>query len=318
MPTPVFLTIDTELMWRHHADGHDIDTIVERSLEPAGVGIGYQLEMMARHGLKGVFFVDPMPALIYGLDPIKRVVGAILEAGQDVQLHLHPNWTGANREDRSVATQSFELADYSFAEQCELIAGAADLLTAAGAPDPMAFRAGSYAASDDTIAALSELQFIYDSSHNGSEHPWPSALSLDARQIAPVEHRGVIEVPVTLIEDRPDHLRHFQICALSSTEMRAALDHAVREHHGAVTIVGHGFELANRCGTRPNAVHVRRFEQLCGMLAERAAALPTAHFADRPRLALDNDDQPLGPSVVRTGLRQAEQLWSNLVAERAA
>ncbi|WP_404334406.1 polysaccharide deacetylase [Sphingomonas sp. MMS12-HWE2-04] len=318
MPTRVFLTVDTELMWRHHVAGLDVDTIVQRSLEPAGVGVGWQLRMLAAHGLKACFFVDPMPALVYGLDPIKRVVGAILEAGQEVQLHLHPNWTGAHAGDNGTSYGAFELIDYSFDEQVKLIAGAADMLIAAGAPEPIAFRSGSYSASDDTLGALAELGFTYDSSHNGSEHPWPSAIGLGARQIAPIRHRGVIEVPVTLIEDQKAHLRHFQICALSAAEMRAALDHAVRAGHAAVTIVSHGFELANRAGTRPNAVHVRRFEALCRMLAERRAGLVTTHFADRPPMHLGQHDQPLGPSLLRTRLRQAEQLWSNLVEERAA
>ncbi|RYY42241.1 MAG: polysaccharide deacetylase, partial [Sphingomonadales bacterium] len=35
-------------------------------------------------------------------------------------------------------------------------------------------------------------------------------------------------------------------------------------------------------------------------------------------LALGRDDKPLGPSMLRTRLRQAEQLWSNLIEERAA
>jgi hypothetical protein len=318
MPTRVFLTVDTELMWRHHCAGLDAATIVQRSLEPAGVGIGWQLAQLAEHGLKACFFVDPMPALVYGLEPIKRVVGSILEAGQEVQLHLHPNWTRAQAGDRGAAYGPFELIDYSLAEQVDLIAGAADMLTAAGAPDPIAFRSGSYSASDDTLAALAKLEFVYDSSHNGSEHPWPSAIGLAPRQIAPVVHRGVIEVPVTLIEDQKGHLRHFQICALSAAEMKAALEHAVREGHAAVTVVSHGFELANRGGTRPNAVHVRRFEALCGMLAERRDVLATAHFADRPEMAIDQDDVPLAPSVLRTRLRQAEQLWSNWVEERAA
>jgi hypothetical protein len=318
MPTRVFLTVDTELMWRHHCAGLDVATIVQRSLEPAGVGVGWQLAQLAERGLKACFFVDPMPALVYGLEPIKRVVGSILEAGQEVQLHLHPNWTGAQAGDGGVAYGPFELIDYSLAEQVALIAGAADMLAAAGAPDPIAFRAGSYSASDDTLAALAQLEFVYDSSHNGSEHPWPSAISLAPRQIAPVAHRGLIEVPVTLIEDQKGHLRHFQICALSAAEMKAALEHAMRERHAAVTIVSHGFELANRAGTRANGVHVRRFEALCAMLAERADVLETAHFADRPDMALGQDDAPLGPSVVRTRLRQAEQLWSNWVEERAA
>lgn len=317
MPTRAFLTVDTELMWRHHAAGLPISEIAERSLEPAGVGIGYQLRRFADHGLRATFFVDPMPAVAYGLDPIRRVVETILEAGQEVQLHLHPNWAAARDDDRTTAA-SFELIDFTFAEQRDLIAAASDLLVAAGAPRPVAFRSGSYSASDDTLAALAELGFRYDSSHNGSEHPWPSAIGLPPRQIAPVEHRGVIEVPVTLIEDVRGHLRHFQICALSTAEMRDALDHAVSAGHAAVTIVSHGFELANRSGTRPNAVHVQRFDSLCAMLAERRGGIETAQFADLPDLPLDRADAPLGPSLIRTRMRQAQQLWSNLVSERAA
>jgi hypothetical protein len=114
------------------------------------------------------------------------------------------------------------------------------------------------------------------------------------------------------------HLRHFQICALSTGEMRDALDHAVRAGHAAVTIVSHGFELANRAGTRANGVHVHRFEALCRMLHDRRGALVTTHFADLSDLPLDHNDVPLGPSLIRTRIRQAQQLWSNLVSERAA
>jgi len=316
--TRVFLTIDTELMWRHHVAGLDAGTIVARSLEPAGVGVAWQLQKLADHDLKACFFVDPMPALVYGLEPIKRVVGAILEAGQEVQLHLHPNWAGARPGDGGVSHALFELVEYSLEEQIELIAGGEDLLMVAGAPQPLAFRAGSYSASDDTLTALAELGYRYDSSHNGAEHPWPSAISLPPRQIAPVRYLGVTEVPVTLIEDARGHLRHFQICALSTGEMRAALDHAIRNRHEAVTVVGHGFELANRAGTRPNAVHVRRFEMLCRMLAERRASLETSHFADLPEFDLTAEDAPLKSNALRTNMRRAEQLWSNLVEERAA
>jgi hypothetical protein len=318
MATRVFITIDTELMWRHHVAGLDAAAILQRSLEPAGVGVGWQLGQLKAHGLKACFFVDPMPALVYGLDPIKRITAAILEAGQEVQLHLHPNWAGAHAGDGGSTHAPFELIDYSLDEQIKLLSGAADMLVAAGAPEPIAFRSGSYSANDDTLTALARLGFAYDSSHNGSDHPWPSAIDLPETQIAPIEHLGIIEVPVTLIEDQKGHLRHFQICALSAGEMKAALDHAVAQDHAAVTIVSHGFELANRAGTRPNAVHVRRFETLCRMLADRRAVLVTEFFGDRPAMLLGRDDRPLGPSMIRTRLRQAEQLWSNLIEERAA
>jgi hypothetical protein len=318
MTTPVFLTIDTELMWRHHIDGLVGAEIFARSLEPAGVGVTYQLEVLARHGLKACFFVDPMPALTFGLAPVRAIVETILAAGQEVQLHLHPNWTGAVSGDKGARASRFEMVEYSQEEQRDLIVGATDLLVAAGAPHPIAFRAGSYSGNDDTLRALAELGFEYDASHNGSEHPWPSAIDLPERQIAPLLREGLIEVPVTVIEERPGALRNFQICALSVGEMRAALDHAEARDHAVVAIVSHGFELANRAGTRPNAVHVRRFEALCALLAERAEAMPTVHFADRPALRLGQNDAPLGPDPLRTRWRQAEQLWSNMVAERAA
>lgn len=315
--TPVFLTVDTELAWRHHAAGLDTADLFERSIEPAGVGIAYQLDLLARHRLKACFFVDPLPALLFGLERMRRVVGEIVAAGQEVQLHLHPNWTGATAGDGGRSHGRFELIDFPQAQQRDLIKGAAELLVAAGAPEPIAFRAGSYSANDDTLRALASLGFRYDSSHNGAEHPWPSAIRLPARQIAPVEQHGLIEVPVTLIEDKPGALRNFQICALSAGEMQAALDHAAANGHAAVTIVSHGFELANRSGTRPNGVHVRRFEALCAMLERRADVLPTTHFADA-ELVTWQEDVPLGPNTLRTSWRYAEQLWSNMIEERAA
>jgi len=307
--TPVFLTVDTEFAWRHHAAGLGLAQVYRRSIEPAGVGLAHQLAALARHGLKACFFVDPLPALAYGIEPVRRMVGTVLDAGQEVQLHLHPQWADPAR---------FELWEFDRAGQAALIARAAALLVEAGAPPPIAFRAGSYAADDATLAALAEQGFRYDSSHNGAMAPEWSRTTLPPRRIAPVAHMGVTEVPVTVIEDAPGALRTFQLCALSATEAAAALDHAAAHAHAAVTIVSHGFELATRDGLRANRVHARRFEALCAHLSARADRLPTVHFADHPTLSLTRDDQPLPPSRPRTLRRQAEQLWSNWVEERAA
>ena len=315
--TAVFLTIDTEIAWRHHAAGLDPEAVEARSIEPAGVGLAWHLAALARHDLKATFFVDPMPARIYGIEPFKRIVGAILAAGQEVQLHLHPNWTGASLHDRSVHGR-FELIDFDEAGQRDLLGEAASLLMAAGAPRPLAFRAGSYSANDDTLVALSSLGVVYDSSHNGAHHPWPSAISLPREQIAPVMHHGIVEVPVSTIEDRPGVWRNFQICALSAGEMRAAIDHAISARHVALTIVSHSFELADRSGLTANRTHLRRFETLCQLLSDRREQARTTHFAARPALALGATDRPLPASRWRRGRRQAEQLWSNLVSERGA
>ncbi|RJF85457.1 polysaccharide deacetylase family protein [Sphingomonas cavernae] len=316
MQTRVLLTVDTELAWRHHAAGLPVEDIYARSIEPAGVGLGYQLQRLREHGLKACFFVDPMPATVFGLDVVKRIVAPILEAGQEIQLHLHPNWAGAEVGDRGAAHAKFELIDYEEEAQRVLIAEARELLVKAGAPTPIAFRAGSYSANDTTLKTLAELGFRYDSSHNGSENPWPSAISLTRRQIAPVTYRGVVELPVTLIEDRVGRLRHCQICALSLAEVTAAIDHAIVSGHAILTLVSHSFELATRDGLRENHLVRRRFDRICEVLAARADRAPTAFFTELDGLDVHADALPAPPKLLRTAARMGEQLLSNIVYER--
>ena len=316
MTTQVLLTIDTELLWRHHAAGLSWEENLARSYEAAGVGVPFQLEMLARHDLKACFFVDPMPALVHGLEPVRRMVAPILEAGQEVQLHLHPFWARL-AEDRSGHSEpEFELTGLDAPRQQALIEQARDLLMRAGAPAPIAFRSGSYAADSTTLAALRALGFRYDSSHNGCHHPWPSALPLDPAQIAPVAQGELIEVPVSQIAERRGKLRHLQICAVSLQEMRAALGHARREGHPLATIVSHSFELATRDGRRVNRTVLTRFTGLCAYLAEHRDEMPTAHFSDLDGRMLGADARPLaGPALQRTR-RLAEQLWSGARYER--
>ena len=87
-----------------------------------------------------------------------------------------------------------------------------------------------------------------------------------------------------------------------------------------MTIVSHGFELANRAGTRANGVHVRRFEGLCAdARASARDALPTAQFRRSSALRARPRRRAARPQpCCARGWRQAEQLWSNLVEERAA
>lgn len=307
MGTRVLLTIDTELRWQP-ARWRTWEEAFAACYDPAGVGVGWQLARLADLGLKATFFVDPMPACRWGIEPVRRMIAPILAAGQQVQLHIHPQWTAS--------AEVFELGDLGEAAQCRLIEQARDLLIAAGAPAPIAFRAGSYAANDATLRAAAALDLRYDSSHDGSLQPWPSAVGLPAALIAPVRHAGLIEVPVTQIGDGAG-LRHLQLCAVSSREMAAALAHAARCGHPLATIVSHSFELASRDAQRPNRVHLRRFEALLSLLAARRESLPTAWFTELGDVPLDVAAVPWRGRRHARLLRGAEQLWSNMVDERA-
>lgn len=318
MGTCVLLTIDTELTWRHHVAGSGWEDNYARSVEPAGVGLRYQLAALNRYGLKACFFVDPMPALLFGIDPVRQMVETVLSAGQEVQLHLHPMWEQA-REDGTVAEGTvFELIDHPLEKQRALIAEARDLLMKASAPDPIAFRSGSYAVNNDSLRALAELGMRYDASHNGCEGPWPSALPLPLDQIAPVEHQGVIEIPVSQMRTGAGVLRHMQICAVSLAEMAHALNHAIIHDHPTFVPVGHSFELATRDGLRVNPVVKKRFDGLCALLAEKAVDAPTKHFADLDALPLGRALVPAQASATLVAGRMVGQLWANFIEKRAA
>ena len=118
------------------------------------------------------------------------------------------------------------------------------------------------------------------------------------------------------IEHQPGRLRHLQLCAVSFAEMRAALDHAVREDHPLVSIVTHSFELANRDGLRRNGLAVSRFKRLCRYLADHRETLPTAHLADLGDLPLGGDARPFRSPRLMTFGRMAEQAWGNALYER--
>jgi peptidoglycan/xylan/chitin deacetylase (PgdA/CDA1 family) len=314
MASRVLLTVDTELTWGHYARGAGWEENLARSFDPAGIGVPYQLRLLREHALKACFFVDPMPALVYGIEPIRRMVEPILAAGQEVQLHIHPVWRSVLEGKKQGGL--FELNDFDAAQQRSLIEEARNLLVEAGAPPPIAFRAGGYAANADTLEALRSLGIAYDSSHNGSHHPVPSSLPLDRSLVAPVECEGVIEVPVSQIEPTPGKLRHLQLCAVSSTELKAALNHAAANKHPVTTIVSHSFELATRDGLRPNRAVCRRFEKLCAFLRDNRARLPTAFFTDLADVLLNRPASPLPPRRLRTASRMAEQLWANARYER--
>jgi peptidoglycan/xylan/chitin deacetylase (PgdA/CDA1 family) len=314
MSSRVLLTVDTELTWGHYARGASWQENWARSFDPAGVGVPYQLRLLKQHGLKACFFVDPMPALVYGIEPIRNMVEPILAAGQEVQLHIHPVWRSVG--DGSEKGARFELNDFDASEQLSLIRQARELLIEAGAAPPIAFRAGGYAADSATLAALRSLGIGYDSSHNGSHHPQPSRLPLDRHAIALVECGGVTEVPVGQIRSGGGKLRHLQLCAVSTGEMRAALEHAAANRHAVTTIVSHSFELATRDGLRPNRSVCRRFQALCAFLRDNSERLPTAVFSEHGDVPLGLPALPLPPHRLRVAGRIVEQMWANARYER--
>lgn len=318
--TSVYLTIDTEYSSALANSPCPVDRAENfaRSiacLTPDGpAGITHKLELLKRYGQRAVFFVDPMPALVWGVAAIEDVVAPILAAGQDVQLHCHTEWLKfAPSGGPFVGLEGRNIKDFAFEEQCRILEWARDTLVAAGAPDPVAFRAGNYGANRDTLRALREIGLYYDSSHTPGIVGGDSALDLRATDTQPLLYEGIIEVPVSCVGDLGGRLRHAQITALSLKEMRAALLHARDGRMTCFTLVSHSFELINRRSLAVNKVVRARFEGLCRALQD-IDGIWTADFAQSPPVKVFDRAEmprPVPASTIAVGLRYAEQAVSN-------
>jgi len=280
-------------------------------------GLGYKLDMFNRYGHRGVCFVDPMPALLWGTAAIEDVVGPILERGHDVQLHLHTEWlelAGAVHPlGRALGSATGRnIKDFTFDQQCALIDWARDTLVRAGAPAPVAFRAGNYGASDTTLRALAECGIGYDTSHTPGIENGDCAIALAPEDRVPLRHQGVIEVPIGCIATVGGGLRHAQITALSVREMARALRHARDAGAQSFTMVSHSFELVNRKRGKVNRIVRRRFDRLCDAIARMKGVRPGTYAVDPPRIVDIDPQAVLAPAdPVAQTLRIAEQFASN-------
>lgn len=317
--TSLYLTIDTEYSSGrfakagHAARAENFSQFIAGRTVDGEVGIFYQMDVLERHGLKAVFFVDPMAALAWGVEAVADVVGPIVARGHDVQLHMHCEWLAfAGPANPVPGRTGRDIKSFTLDEQCRLLDYARSVLIAAGAPAPVAFRAGNYGANDDTLRALAAIGMQFDSSHCPGIAASDCDISLGSDDFDPALHCGVIEVPVSCIAGPGGNLRHFQLTAISDFEIVAALRHASRQDQPTMTLVSHSFELLSRDRRRVNKVVKRRFERVCSAL-QAMPAIETATYASNPPQTgtARSAYRPLPHNPLRTVWRYAEQALSN-------
>jgi len=277
-------------------------------------GLPFQLRVLQEHGLKASFFVESLSPLVVGDGLLGEIVGMISAAGQEVELHLHPEWLQA-ASPFPVEYQGPFLGDYPREQQELLIREARDRLAPLVSGPVQGFRAGNYGADGRTLQALAGLGFTADTSFNRSYLDRGCQLDLagDLDQPAPLE--GLLEVPISNFEDWGGHHRYAGFCNCSHAELTGALALAEQAGWGVFVLVTHSFELLNISRTRPDPLVIRRFERFCRFLGDHAQRFPTRHFRElsaRPWPAR-GPARPLRSPLWKTGLRLGEQLLRRLL-----
>jgi peptidoglycan/xylan/chitin deacetylase (PgdA/CDA1 family) len=288
----ILFTVDTEVFplatrWKEDHLASDIKRDIYGEIDGRAVGLGYQLEMFKKHGLKASFMVESMFSAVpeVGIEPLKTIVRAIRAGGHDMQLHPHTEWI-PYIPGFEVPYRSHLLHEYPLDEQEAIIRHAKRQFVKAGARAPVAFRAGGFAADSNTILALDRCGIKYDSSFNLSYLRNGICKLPEIKNLGHVtDWNGVKELPIAVFEDWPSHVRHAQLCAISTREMVHALETAERDGWEFFVIVSHSFEMLSRRRhpTKPPVVRqavVNRFERLCKFLGENKDRFRTLGFSD--------------------------------------
>jgi len=320
----VLYTVDTEISaplrpdWRETGLRDDLARDIHGRTGSGDFGIGFQMDLLDRHGLTGVFLVEALHPDAAGPAPLREIVAAVRRP-HEVQLHLHTEWLGRMEASILPGRTGQHIRQFTEDEQAALLARGIANLEAAGAPRPIAYRAGNYGADRATLRALARNGIRFDTSYNIPYLDGDCDLASLGTLYQPRAVDGLAEYPVTSFFDRPGAVRHLQLCACSAGEMEWVLTEAWRRQWGSVVIVSHSFELIRRPATAearasPNRVVVRRFGRLCRFLERHRDRFRSVGFAD-----LDPDDlpssQPPAPLVSawpRTAWRMAEQLLSRV------
>lgn len=312
----VFFTVDVE-MW---CDGwQNIDEkfpdafrkYIDGATPQGDFGLPYTLKVLNDHGLRGVFFVEPLFSARFGAAPLEDIIGRVVESGHEAQLHLHTEWVDEARVPllENVHGKRQHLRYFSLDEQTRLIGTGAKLLRQAGALDINAFRAGSFAFNRDTLGALAANGIAIDSSYNASQFGLDSGVLPGTAVVEPIECDGVVEYPMTVFDDGTRTLRHAQLTACSFGEMAGLLWQALERGRRSFVILSHGSELLNPAKTRPDAVVVKRFHQLCAFLEQNRDSFRACGFNGLQPQLVTQQPAPLVSPIWKTGARMVEQAY---------
>lgn len=234
----VLFTVDVEV-----GRGHDPQARLWGRCEGGECGVEYQLERFRAHGIGATFFVNVYEAKPHGAALFREVCRTIERGGGEVQLHTHPDgWT-------QDATRRY-MWQYSPAEQQDLLRTGIGMIGEWTGRAPVAHRAGSLAANDETLDACARSGLEIDSSYAYGWGPCRMDRPFALRN-TPYRHgSGVLEVPVTTFQDLPPlrHVRHVDINAASLEELQVVLGETARDPRGALVVLMHSFSFVERNG----------------------------------------------------------------------
>lgn len=316
----VFITVDTEIWcggW-HDLDERFPDMFRKYVYGPTRHGnyaLPATLAILSEYGLDASFFVETLFSARFGQQPLNEVVNLIKDHGQEIQLHIHPEWLDETNDPKlpKYGKKTQELGSLVVDDQARVMDWGVNALISAGSSRPKAFRSGSYSVSMATFRALEIAGIGIDTSYNPGSLVGTSDISVGKLLLQPTVLSNVVEYPVTVFDDRiGSGPRHLQLAACSFIELKYMLRQAVEREWDSVVLVSHNFELLSPDKSRVDRIMVKRFRQLCKFLQENCDVFNVIGFSEVDKVTTKGKTDQLESTAIRTGGRYIEQALRRL------
>jgi hypothetical protein len=323
MKTSVYITFDTESSmggaWRCPekrplpASRH-----VFCKNEKEAYGIPLIADELGRYNMQATFFCEMLATHVLGEEDTRSVTDFLLNANQDVQLHVHPVYRyyydfKRYGDPEKYPAKQFE-RDFLSAEteeqQLSLLQESCEIFRKCTGYSPTAFRAGDFAADQTTLRILNRLRIPIDSSFNPIYSLSNKSFDKRPPEVNLVQKiEGVWEFPITVAKTRileGNGYKNLDMSAMSSAEMEMLLNAANKCGMEHVTFISHCFSTVKPkdifySSFRPNWIVIHRLKKLLrflhlnssrfvvrtfGELAKDLTSLEKQHIAVVPDLGL--------------------------------
>lgn len=265
------------------------------------LGVPLICDILDRSNLKATFFLEPFNEDLGYPGETEPVAQFLVDKGQDVQLHVHPNHVsyGLNKAGKP-HQRTDQMADLSPKDQKEIIANGADLLESWTGTRPIAFRAGNMGASEETLLALLETGLWIDSSYTFPYVGGQCRFTETERYNGSKWYGDVLEIALSAYR-QPDipglhPAKPVDLMGSSFEECRDAVQ-MICDAGGDAVVILHSFSLfkvldKQYSGGKLNRVVTRRFEKFCQWLDDNRTAYPPRTFSELGHMVKEEGYQP--------------------------
>lgn len=292
----VYITVDTEASIAGTFANPQrcfplLDGPVDGVVQGQSEALGFLLRTLQRYQLSATFFTESLQNRYFGIEPMQRRAEQILNAGQDLQLHLHPCWLNFADGQMLSPHPNDASTGRPLPELIAIFQEARQRFIDWGFGAPVAVRTGNFSTGLDTFAACAASDLLYSSNIAAPLLPAQAEPALQ-QYYGFCQLAAVTELPLTSFQSyrlngRPCH-RIMAITACSVTEMTGAMQQAWQQGLSAVCILTHPFEfIKRRHGSfeqlSVNQLNQQRFVALCQFIADQPERYRACSFGQLPQ-----------------------------------